>query len=57
MPPVSEQQRKLMRAAAADPGVRKRTGISEKVAKEFNAADSGGKLPKRKSRVEKRGYK
>ena len=57
MPPVSEQQRKLMRAAAADPGVRKKTGISKSVADDFNKADSGGKLPKRKSRAEKRGYK
>jgi len=57
MPPVSEQQRKLMFAAKNDPEVRKRTGISAKVAKDFTEADPGGKLPKRKSRVERRGYK
>jgi hypothetical protein len=48
-----------MRAAESDPTVRKRTGISKEVAEEFNRADPGGKLPekKKKSRVEKRGYK
>jgi hypothetical protein len=48
MPPVSENQRRLMRAVANDPAVAKKTGVSQKVAKEFNAADKGGKLPKRK---------
>ena len=57
MPPVSEQQRKFMRAAAANPEMRKREGISKKVAEEFNKADPGGKLPRRKTRQEKRGYK
>jgi len=47
MPPVSDKQRKFMRAAAANPAMRKRTGVSKKVADEFNSADPGGKLPKR----------
>lgn len=47
MPLRSQQQRKLFRAAAASPEVRRRTGISNKVAAEYNASDPGGKLPKR----------
>jgi hypothetical protein len=45
MPPVSQQQRKAMRAAAAGKST---LGISKKVGKEFSQADPGGKLPKRK---------
>lgn len=45
MPPVSEQQRKLMWAARTDPKVRKKTGIGLKTAKKFTDADPGGKLP------------
>lgn len=44
MPPVSQQQRKAMYAAKAGKST---LGISKKVAKEFIAADKGGKLPKR----------
>jgi hypothetical protein len=53
MPPVSTAQRRLMRAAAASPEVRARTGITKKVASEFNRADPGGKLP-RKAAAKKR---
>lgn len=45
MPPVSEQQRKLMHAAAAAPGGA--GGVPQSVGKEFAASDPGGKLPKR----------
>lgn len=45
MPPVSEKQRRLMRAAASSPTVARKTGVSQKVAREFNRADPGGKLP------------
>lgn len=45
MPPVSEAQRRAMRAAAAGKST---LGISKKVGKEFSNADKGGKLPKRK---------
>lgn len=47
MPPRSEAQRKAMRAAAAGKG---KLGIPKKVAREFNKADKGGKLPKRKAK-------
>lgn len=54
MPPVSEAQRRLMQAAAHDPKVAKKTGVKQSVAKEFAAADKGGKLPeKKKSRGER----
>lgn len=45
MPPVSQAQRRAMRAAAAGKST---LGIPKKVGKEFSAADPGGKLPKRK---------
>jgi hypothetical protein len=45
MPPVSEKQRRLMWAARSSKAVAKRTGVSQKVAKEFTASDKGGKLP------------
>lgn len=54
MPPRSQQQRKLFRAAEASPEVRKRTGISKKVAQEFNQSDPGGKLPKRVAKKKRR---
>ena len=46
MPPVSQQQRKAMAAAAHGKST---LGIPKKVGKEFMKADKGGKLPKRKS--------
>lgn len=46
MPPVSEQQRKLMWAAASQKGGV--GGVSQAVGKEFAKADPGGKLPKKK---------
>lgn len=45
MPMKSQQQRKLMYAAASKPGGA--GGVSRKVAKEFVASDKPGKLPKR----------
>jgi hypothetical protein len=47
MPPVSEAQRRAMRAAAAGKST---LGISKKVGREYSKADKGGKLPKRKSK-------
>ena len=44
MPPVSQQQRKAMHAAASGDST---LDIPVKVGKEFVAADPGGKLPKR----------
>ena len=46
MPPVSENQRKAMWAAASG---RSTLGIPKKVGKEFAKADPGGKLPKKKA--------
>ena len=43
MPPVSEKQRRAMRAAAEG---KSNIGIPKKVGKEYSAADKGGKLPK-----------
>ncbi len=48
MPPVSQAQRRLFYAAAANKGGA--DGVSQKVAKEFVAADKPGKLPERKSK-------
>lgn len=55
MPPVSEKQRRFMQAAAHDKSFAKKAGIKQSVAKEFAAADPGGKLPEqaKKSRSEK----
>jgi len=48
MPPVSQQQRKLMHGIA-EGSIKPRKGLPSKaVAKEFSSADPGGKLPKRK---------
>lgn len=53
MPAKSEAQRRLMFAAASKKGGA--GGVSQKVAKEFVAADKGGKLPEhaKKSRAER----
>lgn len=51
MPSKSRAQHNLMEAAAHNPEVAKRTGISKKVAEEFVQADKGkfkGKAPKAK---------
>lgn len=45
MPPVSENQRRAMFAAAAGKST---LGIPQAVGKEFAAADQGGKLPAKK---------
>lgn len=45
MPPVSEAQRRAMRAAAAGEST---LGIPKSVGAEFSEADEGGKLPKKK---------
>lgn len=46
MPPKSEAQRRLMRAAAKG----KVKGVPKSVARKYNRTDKGGKLPKRKGR-------
>lgn len=50
MPSVSRAQQRLMHAAARDPTVAKKTGVPQKVAKKFVAADHARgkkKLPER----------
>ena len=44
MPSVSKKQHNFMAAAAHNPEFAKKVGISQKVAKEFNAADKGKKF-------------
>jgi hypothetical protein len=39
MPTRSKAQQRLMFAAARDPGVAKKTGVPQKVAREFTKAD------------------
>jgi len=51
MPPVSQQQRKAMFAAAEG---RSSLGIPKKVGQEFVNADRGGKLPARKRKSGKK---
>ena len=47
MPPVSQQQRKLMHGIASG-SIKPRKGLPPKsVAQEFSGADPGGKLPKK----------
>ena len=50
---TSQAQSRLMHAAAADPEVAKKTGVSQKVAKEFVQGDHGrpvGTLPEKKGK-------
>ena len=54
MPPKSEAQRRAMRAAASGNST---LGIPASVGKEFDAADKGGKLPKRASTSKKKSTK
>jgi hypothetical protein len=46
MPSTSPKQARTMAAAAHDPAFAEKVGIPQKVAKEFNRADSGGALLK-----------
>jgi hypothetical protein len=51
MPSKSKAQNRLMHAVAEDPAVAKKTGVSQKVAKEFVAADTGRKIGKLPNKV------
>jgi len=51
MPPVSERQRRAMYAAKAGHST---LGIPKKVGEEFTSADKGGKLPERKTHMDKK---
>lgn len=48
MPAKSEAQRRLMQAAAHNLGIAKKTGVSQKVAREFVEADKAKKPVKKK---------
>lgn len=53
MPSKSKQQSKLMHAAAKSPEVAKRTGVPQKVAREYVNADKGRSqkhLPQKKGK-------
>ena len=62
MPSKSPAQARLMAAAAHNPAFAKKVGVPVSVAKEFNQADTGGKLlkakmsPKHMAQTLKRGY-
>lgn len=56
MPPVSEKQRRLFRWAAANPKKASKEGIKPSVAKDFNSADPGGKLPETKKKRTRNWY-
>lgn len=50
----SQKQARIMAAAAHDPAFAKRTGISQKVAREFNRADTGKDIKRLPMRVPKK---
>ena len=50
MPSKSPAQARLMAAAAHDPKFARKAGVPQSVAKEFNAADTGMGIRKRKPR-------
>lgn len=50
MPSTSAKQARTMAAAAHDPGFAKKMHIPQKVAKEFNQADKGTGIRKKKSK-------
>jgi hypothetical protein len=50
MPSVSAKQARLMAGAAHDPKFAKKVGVPVKVAKEFNAADTGTGIIKPKAK-------
>jgi hypothetical protein len=49
----SRSQNRLMHAVAEDPAVAKATGVPQKVAREFVAADKGRKIGKLPDKVKK----
>lgn len=51
MPSKTPKQARTMAAAAHNPAFAKKIGIPQKVAKEFNAADKGGKNLKKAGKM------
>jgi hypothetical protein len=56
MPSKTPKQARTMAAAAHNPKFAKAAGISSKVAKEFNKADTGTGILKKRRQGTKRGY-
>ena len=54
MPSVSKKQARTMAEAAHSPSFARKMGIPQKVAKEFNAADKGGKMLRKSPTQKKR---
>jgi hypothetical protein len=54
MPSSTPKQARTMAAAAHNPAFAKKVGIPTKVAKEFNAADTGGDLLSRALRTSRK---
>ena len=48
MPSKSPAQARMMAAAAHDKGFARRAGVPQAVAKDFNRADKGGKMLRKK---------
>lgn len=53
MPSKTPKQARLMAAAAHDPKFAKRVGVPMKVAKEFNKADAGTGILRKKRRAKR----
>jgi hypothetical protein len=53
MPSTSSKQARFMAAAAHNPAFAKKAGISQSVAKEFNQADKGTRILKKKKKKAK----
>ncbi len=52
MPSKSAAQARLMAAAAHDPAFAKKVGVPQSVAQDFNKADAGTGIRKKKSRAQ-----
>jgi hypothetical protein len=53
MPSKSKSQARLMAAAAHNPAFAKKVGVPQKVAKEFNSADKGTGILRKKKKGKK----
>lgn len=57
MPSSTPKQARMMAAAAHNPAFAKKVGIPQKVAKEFNQADAGTGILRKKGAAKKRNMK
>jgi hypothetical protein len=53
MPSKSKSQARLMAAAAHSPSFARKVGVPQKVAKEFNSADKGTGILRKKKKAKK----